>query len=79
MRLLLLLLRSLTYDDASWPPVHLHPLGVHPFAVSRLPHHVIGSLVALHAGIIQARREAAAARSLEVLVVLGLLGSRKRR
>lgn len=63
---------SLTYDDASWSSVQLHRLGVDPFAVRRLPHHLIGSLVALHTGIVQSWRAASAARPLKVLVVFGL-------
>lgn len=64
---------SLTYDDASWSSVHLHRLGVDPFAVARLSYHLIGPLVALHAGVVQTRREASAARSLKFLVVFGLM------
>lgn len=63
---------SLTYDDASWSSVHLCHLVVHAFVVARLSHHLIGSLVALHAGIVQPRREASTARPLKVLVVLCL-------
>ncbi|KAF3836390.1 hypothetical protein F7725_028948 [Dissostichus mawsoni] len=63
---------SLTYDDAPRPSVRLHALGVHPFAVRRLSYHLIGSLVALHAGLVQSRRAASAPRTLKFLVVLRL-------
>lgn len=59
-----------SYDDASWSSVHLCHLVVHAFVVARLSHHLIGSLVALHAGIVQPRREPSTARPLKVLVVL---------
>jgi len=63
---------SLTYDDAPRPSVRLHALGLHPFAVRRLSYHLIGSLVALHAGLVQSRRAASAPRTLKFLVVLRL-------
>lgn len=63
---------TLTYDDASGPSVHLYRLGVDPLAIGRLSHHLIGPLVALHAGVVQSWREASAAGPLKVLMVLGL-------
>lgn len=44
---------SLTHDDASRSPVQLRRLWVDSFAVGRLPHHLIGPLVAIHAGVVQ--------------------------
>lgn len=66
-------LSLLTYDDAAGSSVRVHRL-----VGTRVRHHVIGSLVALHAGFIQARRATSTAGALKVLVVLGLHGGTQR-